>query len=239
VQFDLLGNGDKLSTGWVGGKDGLLVLDRNGDGAINDGSELFGEGTTLANGQKAANGYQAMAELDTDGDGALTAADAAFSKLQVWVDANADGISDASELKSLAELNITKLNLSAQADGKVNNGNIVGLTSTYETADGQTHGAADVWFATNAAGSGNSSLAAALASYSNAPAAAGSTPKLDVTAATNLSATVANMAASLKAFDESSKLKTGNESLGGGEETLRLKALASATSHGFLASPSK
>jgi len=50
-------------------------MDRNGDGVINSGAELFGTATVLANGQKANDGYQAMRELDTNGDGQLTAAD--------------------------------------------------------------------------------------------------------------------------------------------------------------------
>ncbi len=158
VQFDLLANGNKVNTGWTAGGDGLLALDRNHDGVINDGSELFGSGTTLANGQKAATGYQAMAELDTNGDGTIDAKDSAFADLRVWVDGNADGVSQADELKSLADLGITKLNLDVKAGGAVNNGNILGLTSTFETADGATHAAADVWFATtptsNLSGSG-------------------------------------------------------------------------------------
>ena len=51
VQFDLGGTGKTSQVGWVGGGDGLLVMDRNGDGKINDGRELFGAGTVLANGQ--------------------------------------------------------------------------------------------------------------------------------------------------------------------------------------------
>jgi hypothetical protein len=149
VKFDVFGVDHKVNTGWVAGGDGLLVMDRNHDGTVNGGTELFGEGTTLADGKKAANGYAALAELDSSGDGKISSADASFSDLMVWVDGNSDGVSEASELHTLASLGITQLDLKAQASTEVNNGNLVGLTSSYSTADGATHGMADVWFATS------------------------------------------------------------------------------------------
>ena len=147
VNFDLLANGQPVQTGWVGSGDGLLVLDRNQDGSINDGSELFGTSTVLADGSKAVDGYQALAQLDTNQDGVISSADAQFAKLGVWIDSNADGQSGAGEVKTLAELNISQLSLNAQVTTDINNGNLVGLTSSYQTTDGVTHTAADVWFA--------------------------------------------------------------------------------------------
>jgi len=147
VQFDLLANGQPLQTGWVGSGDGLLVLDRNSDGAINDGTELFGTSTVLADGSKAVDGYQALAQLDTNHDGVINSADEKFSQLGVWVDGNADGQTGVGEVKSLTELNISQLSLKAQVTTDMNNGNLVGLTSSYQTTDGVVHTAADVWFA--------------------------------------------------------------------------------------------
>jgi hypothetical protein len=184
VQFDLLATGNKAGTGWVGGGDGLLALDRNHDGTINDGGELFGSGTTLANGQKASNGYQAMAELDSNGDGVINSKDSLYGDLRVWVDGNADGVSQSDELKSLQQLGISQLNLDGKQDASLNNGNIVGATSTYQTADGQTHAAADVWFQMQAPAisSAVSGLAQAIGSYGSTAATPASTPpKLDVT----------------------------------------------------------
>jgi len=149
VQFDIFGVGQKVNTGWVTGGDGLLVMDRNHDGSINGGTELFGEGTNLANGQKAKNGYEALAEQDTNGDGVINSADAHFADLMVWVDSNGDGVSEAGELHSLSSLGITQLDLKAQTSTEVNNGNLVGLTSSYTTSNGATHEMADVWFATS------------------------------------------------------------------------------------------
>jgi hypothetical protein len=142
----LFADGKSVNTGWVSSGDGLLVLDRNGDGVINNGSELFGSSTTLANGQKATDGYAALKELDTNGDGVISSADALFADLRVWVDSNSDGISESGEVKTLASLGITKINTQATVDLSKDNGNLIGLTSSYETADGATHAAADVWF---------------------------------------------------------------------------------------------
>ena len=146
VNFDLFATGKKVSTGWVSGNDGLLVMDRNHDGVINDGSELFGSSTNLANGQKASDGYAALRELDTNHDGVLNSKDAAFADLQVWVDSNSDGITETGELKSLASLGISSISTQATADLSKDNGNLVGLVSSYQTTDGATHQAADVWF---------------------------------------------------------------------------------------------
>jgi len=147
VQFDLGATGVSHQVGWVGGKDGLLVMDRNGDGIINDGRELFGAATVLASGQRAGNGYNAMANEDTNHDGKLNKHDANFDKLKVWVDANHDGKTDAGELKGLVDMGIVELDLSHVTGTKVDNGNLQGLVSSYTTADGKHHEMADVWFA--------------------------------------------------------------------------------------------
>lgn len=131
------------------GGDGLLVMDRNHDGSIN-GEHVVGEGTNLANGQKAANGYAALAELDANGDGVFNSSDANFADLMVWVDGDSDGVSQGAELHSLSSLGITQLDLKAQTSTEVDNGNLIGLTSgAYTTSDGVTHEMADVWFATS------------------------------------------------------------------------------------------
>ena len=148
VQFDLGADGTTEHTGWVSSSDGLLVMDRNRDGSINDGSELFGSSTTLADGSKAPDGYVALAELDVNHDGIISAADAGFADLQVWVDANSDGVSTGVELKSMASLGIASLSLTTQRTAIVDHGNTLGLVSSFQTTDGASHAAADVWFQT-------------------------------------------------------------------------------------------
>lgn len=59
-------------------------MDKNGDGIMNDGNELFGVDTVLASRARATSGFQALAELDDNSDGKIDATDAAFGKLRVW-----------------------------------------------------------------------------------------------------------------------------------------------------------
>ena len=146
VQFDLRADGQALHTGWVAKGDGLLALDRNGDGVINDGGELFGKATRLAGGAKASDGYAALSELDSNGDGVISSADAAYGALRVWVDGNSDGVSQADELKTLAQLRIASIATGAEQTLTMQNGNAIGLTSHYTSSDGTVHDSADVWF---------------------------------------------------------------------------------------------
>jgi hypothetical protein len=148
--FDLFATGKEVNTGWVSSNDGLLVLDRSGDGTINDGSELFGSATTMGDGSKATDGYAALRELDGNADGVIDSNDKAFADLKVWVDANSDGNTDGGELKSLASLGIASISTQAHAELSKDNGNLIGLTSSYQTVDGATHAAADVWFVADA-----------------------------------------------------------------------------------------
>jgi hypothetical protein len=146
VKFDLFADGTAINTGWVSGGDGLLVMDRNHDGAINDGSELFGSSTRLTNGEKAKDGYAALRELDENGDGYITSEDTAYADLRVWVDSNSDGLSSAGEVRTLESLGVSKISVNAKVGTAIDNGNILGLISNYETTDGVSHDAADVWF---------------------------------------------------------------------------------------------
>jgi hypothetical protein len=156
VQFDITGTGVSQKTGWVAEGEGLLVLDPN-NAPLTSGTQLFGQGMTLENGQKAVNGYQALSALDTNGDGVINSSDAAFSELKVWVDTGNVNGTATGVLESLDQLGIAQLNLNAQSSTQMNNGNIVGLVSSYQTTSGATGTMADVWFATQVAGTTSSS----------------------------------------------------------------------------------
>jgi hypothetical protein len=149
VAFDLSATGQKANVGWVSPGDGLLVLDRNHNGVIDDGSELFGTSTLLPDGTRAANGYAALKAMDSNGDGVISNKDAGWADLKIWRDTNSDGVSQQGELVSLDSLGITKLNLAASPTSVMDNGNWIGMVSSFETADGKTHDMADVWFQTN------------------------------------------------------------------------------------------
>ncbi|SUO92211.1 hypothetical protein [Suttonella indologenes] len=130
--------------------DGLLVLDSNGDGVINHGGELFGDNTLLKDGSLAANGFAASAEFDDNGDGKIDAQDAVFEQLKVWRDLNQDGISQEGELFTLAELDITSLNLAhLETNNRQGKGNTIARTGSYTDSEGKEHLMGDLLFDSN------------------------------------------------------------------------------------------
>jgi Ca2+-binding RTX toxin-like protein len=153
VLFDHDGDGNKHGSGWVKSDDGLLVLDRNGNGSIDNGTELFGENTLLADGRKAKDGFEAMQAVDSNADGKLDASDAVWADLRVWRDLNGDGISQSGELFTLQELGIESI--STGSDGKTvnlgNNNHIEGFgTFQWDAAHGGGTGVSgDVYFEDN------------------------------------------------------------------------------------------
>ncbi|MBI2222633.1 MAG: hypothetical protein HYU53_15665 [Acidobacteria bacterium] len=74
-------------------------MDRNGNGEIDDGTELFGSAVPLNGGGVAAHGFQALAELDANGDRLLDAGDPGFAPLRLWFDRNRNGFSESGELE--------------------------------------------------------------------------------------------------------------------------------------------
>jgi hypothetical protein len=149
VKFDLTGEGQKTNIGWVDANDGLLVRDINRDGQINDGRELFGQGTVLSDGTRASDGYVALGAMDSNQDGQLDASDTGWTDLAVWQDANSDGVTQDGELSTLDQLGVTAIDLSAQRTSILDQGNWIGLESNYTTTDGKQHALADVWFQIN------------------------------------------------------------------------------------------
>ena len=100
-----------VATDWPTARTPWLALDRNSNGAVDDGGELFGSATVLKSGALAANGFDALRELDTDGDGQLTSADAGWSQLALWNDADGDRVSSSSELTSLGARHLVSIDL--------------------------------------------------------------------------------------------------------------------------------
>lgn len=111
VNFDLDNNGFAEKTAWIGTEDGFLAYDRNGNGKIDNGGELFGDQVIMKDGRKSESGFEALAELDENGDRIINREDAGFSKLMVWIDADHNGKSGADELKDLESLGILSLSL--------------------------------------------------------------------------------------------------------------------------------
>ncbi len=154
VYFDHDADRFAEKSGWVNASDGLLVLDRDGNGAVDSGRELFGSETLLLNGSKAPNGFAALTELDSNGDALVDARDSAFSTLRVWRDLDQDSATDTGELQTLADAGIVSLSTSHvnNVDADVH-GNVTRQTGHFTRADGGTGDSADIWFAVDHANS--------------------------------------------------------------------------------------
>ena len=152
IHFDHDGNGFAETTGWAGKDDGLLVWDRNGNGKIDDGSELFGNKTRLADGSNADNGFAALAELDSNHDGAVDVLDAEFSQLRVWKATDGNATMSDGELLGLDEAGVQSIKVAyVQQSVTDTQGNQHLQIGQYMRADGSARDIDDVWFAADMA----------------------------------------------------------------------------------------
>jgi hypothetical protein len=116
VWFDLDADGIDEHTTWSrrGSRDAFLILDRNGNGVVDDGEELFGNRTRFTNGNLAPNGYDVLAELEIvqgNGDGLIDSADPVYWDLFVWWDRNHDAVSQPFELLTLENAGVVGLSV--------------------------------------------------------------------------------------------------------------------------------
>ncbi len=121
----------------------MLAIDLNGDGQVNDGSEIVFGGNGLTDLEGLA------AKYDSNHDGVLDAQDDAFAKFGVWQDANSNGITDAGEFQTLTAAGIVSIGLVSDGIGytAANGDVVVAGQSTYTLTDGSTGIAADASFA--------------------------------------------------------------------------------------------
>lgn len=137
ARFDILGTGSPVNTAFVTGGDAFLAIDRNGNGSIDSGKELFGD----QNG--ARNGFEELRKLDSNNDGVIDARDKDFSALRLFRD-NGKGITEAGELISLAEAGIESIDLNYQnVDEKASGGNRIAQSARFRYGDGRYGRAAD------------------------------------------------------------------------------------------------
>ncbi|MFZ6007976.1 MAG: NlpC/P60 family protein, partial [Nitrospirota bacterium] len=143
IHFDHDGNGFKELSGWVAPGDGMLMLDRDADGSLDNGSELFGDFTPLSNGMLAVNGFQALAQFDSNGDGKIDASDPIWSQLKVWQhDPEATDLGDPDTsgiMKTLDEIGIKAIYLDSTITNRTDEaGNTETRTGSFEWTDGRT-----------------------------------------------------------------------------------------------------
>ncbi len=150
VWFDLRAEGELIRTGWVqnGSEAAFLALDINRNGKIDDGGELFGNATTLNEGDRALNGFLALAQYDSNGDGQISLADGIWKQLRLWFDRNHDGIAQAAEVDLLSESGVLSIDLAYQFRLESDShGNETRQRSIARTVYGNRL-IADIWFNT-------------------------------------------------------------------------------------------
>jgi hypothetical protein len=120
VTFDIAATGQPVRIGWTAGgaDEAFLCLDRNHNGQIDSGAEMFGSATPLKDGTRASNGFIALAELDDNHDGVIDQKDPIWNELLLWRDLNHDGISQPSELTPVADSGLTAIALSYHWTGR-------------------------------------------------------------------------------------------------------------------------
>ncbi len=151
--FDYDGDGNREHTAWMEQGDAQLVVDINQDGKINDGSEIFGEFTRLPDGSLAKDGYEALAQYDTNNDRVIDSKDDAFGNLLLWQDNNQNGKTEEGELTNIQLSNVKAINLDRENgitfEQTIENGNIIINETNYTTIDNKLGIIRDVGFACN------------------------------------------------------------------------------------------
>lgn len=126
VSFDMDGDGMAEQTAWLKKGSGFLVWDKNGDGMVNDGTEMFGEATVMSDGKRAENGVEALKDLDSDNNNIINQYDELWGELRIWHDENSNGKTEEGELSLLSDwdiqsisLDFAEINLKDEADNKI------------------------------------------------------------------------------------------------------------------------
>lgn len=142
VLFDYDGDGYARRTAWVGGNDGLLAYDKDENGIIRDHDELSFVGYV----DDAETDLEGLKFFDTNNNGRLDAGDNDWGKFRIWQDANQNGITDEGELRTLTQMGITGLGLTATGTARQVLGSTIHGETTFTKSDGSTLKGFDVTF---------------------------------------------------------------------------------------------
>ena len=154
IYFDHDNNNFKEASSWIDKGDAFLALDKNNNGLIDNGNELFGN-HTISNtrfkytNNKATNGYEALKTYDLNGDNVIDSKDEIYDKLVLWKDSNQNAITDKGELIKLKDSGIVSIDLNYKNINTDEKGNTIKQSSTITFEDGTTTIANDVWFKVN------------------------------------------------------------------------------------------
>lgn len=149
VEFDLLADGTRQSTGWIGPREGILSLDLDGDRTISSAAELLGD-KSCCGGNPCYDGAAALAAYDApsrggNGDGVIDPRDSVYDLLLIWVDKNQDGRSQTDELAGLRQHGIQAFDLQAKHYiARLGRAGTVSAELSLMTRDGP-RSAYDVW----------------------------------------------------------------------------------------------
>lgn len=109
--FDFDGDKFAAKTSWISNDEAFLAIDKDGDGIIISGQELFGDKTLLKNGEEASSGFEVLSEYDSNTDGRISKKDEMFCKMMLWQDKNGDGLSTKDEMYTLDKAGIKEISL--------------------------------------------------------------------------------------------------------------------------------
>jgi hypothetical protein len=152
VVFDISGSGHPIQIGWTapGSHNAFLALDRNGNGVVDNGTELFGNFTPQP-ASSQPNGFLALAEFDKpanggNGDGIIDERDQVFSRLRLWIDENHDGICQPDELHTLSESGVFSINLNYRFSKRTDEfGNVFRFRAKLNAKDGNDQSDIGKW----------------------------------------------------------------------------------------------
>lgn len=162
--FDMNLDGRAERGSWVGPGEALIALDLNGNGRIDDASELFGE--------QRGDGFSSLAVYDLNADGRIDEADPIFESLLAWRDVNQDGFSNLDEIDSLRSVGVKSIGLNAAQVSQTREGNPVTHIGSAVMSDGSSREVVDIWFQRDPVlvrGETHGDLSPAAASLPNVP----------------------------------------------------------------------